>query len=74
MFSYRKEIVSGDFAMRMESGIVSDAKAASENFTGHSFAPHQLQVPEFFSHLSAIKQLLLYRAVEQEHTLHCPLS
>lgn len=59
--------------MRMESGIVSDAKAASENFSGCSFAPYQHQDPEFFSHLSAIKPLL-YKVMEQEHTLHYPLS
>lgn len=42
--------------MRMESGIVSDAKAVSEHFNGCSFPPYQHQVPEFFSHLSAIKK------------------
>lgn len=60
--------------MRMESGIVSDVKAASENFSGHSFVPYQHQVSEFFSHLPAIKQPLLYKVEEQEHTLHYPLS
>lgn len=60
--------------MRMESGIVSDAKAVSENFSGCFFAPYQHQVPEFFSHFSAIKQPLLYKVGEQEHTLHCPQS
>lgn len=60
--------------MRMESGIVSDVEAASENFSGCSFAPYQHQVPEFFSHPSAIKQPILYKVVEQNHPLHWPLS
>lgn len=70
----KKQSVSGDFAMRMESGIVSDVEAASENFSGCSFAPYQHQLPEFFSHLSAIKQPLLSKVVEQNHTSHWPLS
>lgn len=60
--------------MRMESGIVSDAKAASENFSGHSFVPYQDKVPKLLSYLPAIKQPLLYKVVEQEHTLHYPLE
>lgn len=41
---------------------------------GHSFPPHQLQVPEFWSYLSAINQFLFDKVVEWEHILHCPQS